>query len=100
METCKTCKHWMPHSNKYPNHAREDKKAGGLCQSETLVEDERTWGHGYGADMLIYEYSEGGVFWTGPDFGCVHHQAAAAEGKFGAVEPLRQVVESAPEATP
>jgi hypothetical protein len=50
--------------------------------------------------MLIYEYSEGGVFWTGPDFGCVHHQSAAAECKFGAVERLRQVVESAPEATP
>jgi hypothetical protein len=79
METCKTCKHWMPHSNKYPkSHAREDKKAGGLCQSEKLVED---WGGGHGADMLIYEYLEGGGFWTGPDFGCVHHQAAAANNE-------------------
>jgi hypothetical protein len=81
METCKTCKHWMPYSDWHPNHAGEDKKAGGLCQSEKLVEDERTWGHGYGADMLIYEYSEGGVFWTGPDFGCVHHQVATANNE-------------------
>ncbi len=79
METCKTCKHWMPHSNKYPkSHAREDKKAGGLCQSEKLVDD---WGGGHGADMLIYEYSEDGGFWTGPDFGCVHHQIATANNE-------------------
>jgi hypothetical protein len=76
METCKTCKHWMPYSDKYPKgHASEAKKAGGLCQSEKLVED---LGDDYGADMLIYEYLEGGGFWTGPDFGCVHHQSAAA----------------------
>lgn len=23
---------------------------------------------------LIYSYNEGGDFWVGPDFGCVHHQ--------------------------
>lgn len=23
-------------------------------------------------DALIYEYSEGGRFWVGPNFGCVH----------------------------
>ena len=83
METCKTCKHWMPYSDKYPkDRASEAKKAGGLCRSGKLVED---WGNGYGADMLIYEYPEGGGFWTGPDFGCVHHQAADGEGRFGAV---------------
>jgi hypothetical protein len=69
METCKTCKHWIPYSGKYPKSPR------GLCQSEKLTED---WWQSYGADMLIYEFREGGVFWTGPDFGCVHHQAAAA----------------------
>jgi len=25
-------------------------------------------------DMCIYPYSEGGVFWVGLDFGCVHHK--------------------------
>jgi hypothetical protein len=65
----------MPYSDKYPKRrASEAKKAGGLCQSEKLNED---WGQSYGADMLIYEFGEGGGFWTGPDFGCVHHQAAA-----------------------
>jgi hypothetical protein len=79
METCKTCKHWMPYSYWLPKcSASEAKKAGGPCQSEKLVED---WGDGYGADMLIYEYSEGGWFWTGPDFGCVHHQSAAANNE-------------------
>ncbi len=78
METCKTCKHWIPYSDKYPKGPRwieKERGFGGLCQSEKLTED---GGQSYGADMLVYEYSEGGEFWTGPDFGCVHHQAAAA----------------------
>ena len=25
-------------------------------------------------DMLIYSYEEGGAFWVGPKFGCVHHK--------------------------
>ena len=25
-------------------------------------------------DMLLYSYCEGGSFWVGPHFGCVHHQ--------------------------
>ena len=25
-------------------------------------------------DMLIYSYAEGGAFWVGPKFGCVHHK--------------------------
>jgi hypothetical protein len=78
METCKTCKHWMPYPDKHPSNRPSKAKTGGLCQSEKLVED---WGHGYGADMLIYEYSEGGGFWTGPDFGCVHHQVATANNE-------------------
>jgi hypothetical protein len=71
MKTCKTCKHWMPYSDKYP-------KRRALCKSEKLVED---WGDNYGADMLVYEYSGGGAFWTGPDFGCVHHQVATANNE-------------------
>jgi hypothetical protein len=53
---------------------REDRRAGGICRSEKLTEN---WGQEHGADMLLYEYDEGGGFWTGPDFGCVHHEQAA-----------------------
>ena len=74
MERCKTCKHWTPYATKYPNGgAREDERAGGICGSAKLVED---YGQGHGADMLVYPYSEGGEFWTGPDFGCVNHEQA------------------------
>ena len=24
-------------------------------------------------DMMLYSYTEGGYFWVGPKFGCVHH---------------------------
>jgi hypothetical protein len=74
MDTCRTCKHWLPYRAKYPDSgAKEDEQSGGLCQSEKLTED---YYQGHGADMLIYPYMEGGEFWTGADFGCVHHQKA------------------------
>jgi hypothetical protein len=56
-------------------NVKEDTRAGGICRSDKLIED---WGQGHGADMLVYPYSEGGSFWTGPDFGCVHHEQAVA----------------------
>ena len=67
---CGTCKH---------------RDATGYCLNDKLDED-------FGqsdvkkADMLIYEYSEGGRFWVGERFGCVHHTTnagihRAAEGR-------------------
>lgn len=46
--------------------------ATGYCTSEKLAED---LGHRdeERADMLIYDYTEGGGFWVGEKFGCVHH---------------------------
>lgn len=57
MNTCKTCKH-------------RDKD--GDCTSNKLADD---WGQNdeEKSDMLIYSYSEGGSFWVGENFGCVHH---------------------------
>jgi hypothetical protein len=58
---CGTCKH---------------RDATGYCLNDKLDED-------FGqsdvkkADMLIYEYSEGGRFWVGERFGCVHHTTNA-----------------------
>jgi hypothetical protein len=63
MEHCKTCKNWKRFST-------EDED-GGECKSEKLTEPA---GHDDETDMLVYSYDEGGVFWTGPDFGCVHHE--------------------------
>jgi hypothetical protein len=70
-KTCKTCKHWSPLSESYRD---PEVAAGGICRSSKLDEDQ---GQGHGADMLVYRYSEGGQFWTGPEFGCVHHEDRA-----------------------
>jgi hypothetical protein len=72
MNRCKTCKHWEPCAAN-PHLAPVTKGAirGGVCRSDKLIED---WGQDYSADMLVYPYSEGGGFWTGSDFGCVHHK--------------------------
>lgn len=56
MERCKSCKH------------RGD---DGFCSNEDKI-FERYAGY-VGEDCLIYSYSEGGGFWVGPEFGCVHH---------------------------
>ena len=57
MGVCGTCKH---------------RDADGRCQSDKLAE---AWGQDDAekADMLIYDYSEGGGFWVGERFGCIHH---------------------------
>ena len=59
MKTCKTCKY------------REE---NGYCQSDKIVEAH--WEHtdAEKRDMLIYSYDEGGGFWVGEDFGCIHHR--------------------------
>lgn len=56
MNHCETCR-W-----------RDDK---GFCRNEKLTEDEGQNGD-WKDDALIYSYSEGGGFWVGPRFGCVH----------------------------
>jgi len=46
--------------------------SSGYCRCEKLDEDH---GQRYEqkADMLIYDHSEGGGFWVGEKFGCIHH---------------------------
>ena len=70
MERCKTCAYWKQNlGSVLTNGVR-----GGGCSNEKLRE---AWGGGgYEADALVYSYDEGGSFWTGPEFGCVHHKAA------------------------
>lgn len=69
MNRCKTCKHWAPHLDGHLLHL------GGRCNSDKLAEYDTEV---TASDMLIYDYSEGGGFNTGPAFGCVHHVNAAA----------------------
>ncbi len=70
MNTCKTCVYWSKEETNY-----KPQQIGGWCSSEKLVE---CFGDSsYEPDVLVYSYHEGGSFWTGPDFGCVHHKTAS-----------------------
>lgn len=88
MDRCKTCKHWAPCASFA--HWGNDKKSGGICSSDKITED--AW-QGHGADMMVYLHFEGGEFWTGPDFGCVHHQNA--EGSCSVLKNLIVAIEEA-----
>lgn len=57
---CETCKH---------------RNEAGYCTNSKLNEDIGQK-DGEKLHMLIYDYSEGGGFWVGPTFGCVHHEPA------------------------
>lgn len=57
MNHCETCLH------------RNDQ---GNCKSPKLDEDDHDPSQ-QRDNMLLYSYTEGGSFWVGPQFGCVHH---------------------------
>ena len=81
---CATCAHWKPYRDLYPGNSWGPRKnAGGLCIEgqhigEPLqlpsVGGDHSYDGTYTADRMVYSYDEGGDFWTGPEFGCVHHQ--------------------------
>lgn len=60
MPHCETCKH---------------RNTGGECRHPKLHEEGEYPNNEnmIDGDHLIYSYSEGGTFWVGPKFGCVHH---------------------------
>ena len=65
MNTCKTCVH----------HQIDDSRiqvGGARCVHPKLTEagDDQS----YTPDSLTYDYDEGGGFWTGDEFGCIHHE--------------------------
>ena len=71
MNTCKTCKHWDKET-----HARSPvEKTGGTCSSGRIMECSDLGAHE--PDTITYSYDEGGWFWAGPEFGCVHHKEAS-----------------------
>lgn len=67
MDTCKTCKFWE--TERTPARSGMPKGAGQCC-----CEKIRDTNDDMVADELVYQYYESGRFWSGPDFGCVHHQ--------------------------
>lgn len=75
MNYCKTCKHWdsLFHAELYgtvPNGYR----AGGVCNKEDKLFERGQYLDEFPSDVLTYPYQEGGSFWVGPNFGCVHHE--------------------------
>ncbi len=70
MNTCKSCKHWDK-SQTRGLYTKPDEAAGATCVSPKLMEN---WDEKFEPDTLVYSYTEGGSFWVGPDFGCVHHE--------------------------
>ena len=65
---CKDCKHWTTEAPyQLPNSYKSR-----MCGSAKLVEE--FWDDDEALDMLHYSYAEGGAFYTGPEFGCVHFE--------------------------
>ncbi len=65
MATCKTCAHWTAEAP-YNQPERFVVRACGCRKLQEAFYDHEL-------DSLCYSYQEGGLFYTGPDFGCVHH---------------------------
>ena len=64
MNTCKTCKWWDTEPRNVNLSLHRD------CLSEKLQPGNDADGE---PDTLGY-YNEGSKFWSGPDFGCIHHE--------------------------
>lgn len=67
MKTCKDCKHWRAEGDMGRATYDPIGKQGGYCFSTKLTEESP-----YELDALVYSFAEGGAFWTGPNFGCIH----------------------------
>jgi len=68
MGCCKTCKYWKYEDKDTRARGCENEKLGG--DYDDFVFDRRA-----PTDELAVFVDEGGwALWTGPDFGCVHHE--------------------------
>lgn len=68
MNTCDNCKHW---------DVKDEREGRNRCACKKLVT--ATWlsiqVDAY--DSLVHEYDDGGSFYTGPKFGCLHFEQKA-----------------------
>lgn len=62
MNTCKTCKFRQKHYGCF------------ICSCDKISED-YSQSDSKSKDMLIHSYNEGGSFFVGEDFGCIHHKS-------------------------
>lgn len=80
-QRCKTCTYWRPLNKNYPaGDLRRLEGEGGYCTNKKLCE---AWGpQVYEPDALVCPYCEGvEIFWTGAEFGCVHHEHVGKDAK-------------------
>ena len=72
MKTCETCK-W--HNVDRHMHNKDEAANGAFCVCPKLYEGGLSpdGEKAFARDHLVYSYIESGRFWTGHDFGCVHH---------------------------
>ncbi len=63
---CATCKYWNAADGAGYS------KGFGVCENNGKLMEPGDPGDS-AMDVLVYKYSEGGCFYTGPEFGCVHH---------------------------
>lgn len=67
--TCKSCSHWKPVEAADFHYFGMKDATGGTCENPKIMENQ----YAFAPDTLVYSYDEGGCFWTGSEFGCVHH---------------------------
>ena len=73
--TCKTCRWWVDKPQPLVDHERpgdQFRECGNINKIGEAYRSEA--GEREVLDAMRYSYHEGGTFWTGPDFGCVHHE--------------------------
>lgn len=69
MNTCDTCKYWKLMKGNY-----KTPKFRHTCENEKIQE---AWNEdNQDEDALMYSYTEGGAFYPGPKFGCIHWKSA------------------------
>lgn len=73
---CSTCVHWF--RGNWSNLRGLGLDENPRCNSPKIAElargEEDYQAQKDQDDMLVYSYYEGGTFFTGPNFGCVHHE--------------------------
>lgn len=65
INTCKTCVHWTD----IAPYDQPERFMVRMCECPKFQEDF----YSHEEDSLCYSYLEGGKFYTGPKFGCIHH---------------------------
>lgn len=79
MNRCKTCKWWLRSYalNGFEGFYDDFHPHGAFCNHAKWVEGDnfgKNKENAYADDSMTYPSHEGLWFWTGPDFGCVHHE--------------------------